>query len=198
MSDAEKDPVLRRAIDELRRLPDADPDKMKRVVLAAAAARVAPAEDDVLVEPPRRSNTARFSIATGLIAAAALVGFLGRGMLASRTVVNPSAQPAPPTATMRAASTSRSDVVALPQQFVLRNATAHRVSLVGDFNDWNVTAAPLSRSADGDWSTIVPVLPGRHLYGFMVDSVFVLDPRAPKAHDPDLGSEGSVIIVGRP
>jgi hypothetical protein len=31
-----------------------------------------------------------------------------------------------------------------------------------------------------------------------VDSVFTLDPRAPKVRDPDLGSEGSVIIVGRP
>jgi hypothetical protein len=30
------------------------------------------------------------------------------------------------------------------------------------------------------------------------DSVFTLDPRAQKARDPDLGTEGSVRMVGRP
>jgi hypothetical protein len=28
--------------------------------------------------------------------------------------------------------------------------------------------------------------------------VFTLDPRMPKTRDPDLGGEGSVVIVGRP
>ena len=73
-------------------------------------------------------------------------------------------------------------------------------SVVGDFNNWNPTAAPMTRSSDGAlWSAIVPILPGRHMYGFMVDdSIFVLDPRAQKARDPDLGTEGSVRMVGRP
>jgi hypothetical protein len=200
MTDAEKDPMLRRAIEALRRLPDADPERVKRVVLAAAAARVAPAEDEAVNQPPRRSNAARFSIAAGLIAAGVLIGFVGRVMLAPRASSTPPTQiAAAPAQTMHVASTSSSDVVALPQQFVLRSATARVVSVVGDFNDWNPKRSPLTRSADGDWSTIIPVLPGRHLYGFMVDdSLFVLDPRAPRAHDPDLGSEGSVIIVGRP
>jgi hypothetical protein len=199
--DAEKDPVLRRAIDELRRLPNADPNAVKRVVLAAAAARVAVADEDVVVESPRRSNTARISAVAGLIAAAALIGFVSRGMLSSGGEAAVRLQvPGSPTAPIRHASTSSSDVVALPHQFVFRNATARRVSVVGDFNDWNPKQSPLELSADGAlWSAIVPVLPGRHLYGFMIDdSLFVLDPRAPKARDPDLGSEGSVVIVGRP
>jgi hypothetical protein len=42
-------------------------------------------------------------------------------------------------------------------------------------------------------------MPGRHVYAFMVDdSLLVLDPRAPKSRDPDLGAEGSIRIVGRP
>ncbi|MEO7083979.1 MAG: glycogen-binding domain-containing protein [Gemmatimonadaceae bacterium] len=205
MSDAEKDPVLRRAIDELRRLPDADPGKVKRVVLAAAAARVSPADDDVLIKPPRRSNAPRFAAAGGLIAAALIVGFVSRGAFPSPSPAVPAEHATPQVAgaaspSMRSASASSSDMVALPQQFTLRSAAAHRVSVVGDFNDWNPKIAPLVRSPDGVlWSTIVPVMPGRHLYGFMVDdSLFVLDPRAPKASDPDLGSEGSVVIVGRP
>jgi hypothetical protein len=58
----------------------------------------------------------------------------------------------------------------------------------------------MTRSPDGDlWSITIPVTPGRHTYGFMIDdTVFVLDPRAPKSRDPDLGVEGSVMIVGRP
>jgi len=30
------------------------------------------------------------------------------------------------------------------------------------------------------------------------DTLFVLDPRAPKARDPEFGAEGSVMLVGRP
>jgi hypothetical protein len=58
----------------------------------------------------------------------------------------------------------------------------------------------MKRASDGDlWSVTVPIVPGRHTYGFMVDdSVLVLDPRAPTVRDPDLGAKGSVIIVGRP
>ena len=101
---------------------------------------------------------------------------------------------------MRFVASTASDVVAIPQQFVLESSRAHRVSLVGDFNSWNPSVAPMTRSSDGAlWSTIVPILPGRHMYGFMVDdSIFVLDPRAQKARDPDLGTEGSVRMVGRP
>lgn len=98
------------------------------------------------------------------------------------------------------AASPAADVAPIPTQFVLRSATARRVSIVGDFNNWNASSAQLARSPDGDlWSITIPVVPGRHTYGFMVDdSVFTLDPRAPRTRDPDLGVEGSVIIVGRP
>jgi len=43
------------------------------------------------------------------------------------------------------------------------------------------------------------MFPGRHIYGFMIDdSVLMLDPRALKTRDPDLGTDGSVRMVGRP
>ena len=86
------------------------------------------------------------------------------------------------------------------EQFVFKAAGAHRVALIGDFNRWDRSAAPMTRSSNGDlWSVSIPMMPGRHMYGFMVDdSILVLDPRAPKSRDPDLGVEGSVRIVGRP
>jgi 1,4-alpha-glucan branching enzyme len=94
------------------------------------------------------------------------------------------------------------DVRPIPQQFVFRSATARRVSVVGDFNEWNAASARMTREAAGDlWSLTIPIAPGRHTYGFMVnDSTFTLDPdtRVARARDPDLGVEGSVVIVGRP
>ena len=96
--------------------------------------------------------------------------------------------------------TSRStDAVPVSKQFVFNSRTAHRVSVVGDFNGWKSDSAPLTRSPDGDlWSVTIPIMPGRHTYGFMVDDVFVLDPRALKARDADLGADASVIVVGKP
>ena len=95
-----------------------------------------------------------------------------------------------------------SDVRPIPQQFVFRSATARRVSVVGDFNEWNAARARMTRGATGDlWSVTIPIAPGRHTYGFMVnDSTFALDQdaRVARARDPDLGVEGSVVIVGRP
>jgi 1,4-alpha-glucan branching enzyme len=73
---------------------------------------------------------------------------------------------------------------------------------VGDFNGWNAMNAPMTRASGGDlWSVTIPIAPGRHTYGFMVnDSTFTLDQdaRVARARDPDLGVEGSVVIVGRP
>jgi hypothetical protein len=113
-----------------------------------------------------------------------------------------SAAPSPiPVAALRAvASTAADRALPIAQQFVLNDRTAHSVAVVGDFNGWNPKSAPMTRSPDGDlWSVTVAVLPGRHTFGYMVDdSIFTLDPRMPKTRDPDLGTEGSIVIVGRP
>jgi 1,4-alpha-glucan branching enzyme len=91
------------------------------------------------------------------------------------------------------------DNMPVTQEFVLEAAQANRVALVGDFNSWNPKANVMTRDAAGKWSTTVQVVPGRHVYGFMVnDSIFTLDPHAMKARDPDLGGDGSVRMVGRP
>ena len=100
---------------------------------------------------------------------------------------------------VRAAAATAVDIALVPQSFVFENASARHVAVVGDFNNWNPTATPMTRAEGGLWSAIVPMLPGRHVYGFMVnDSVFTLDPRTPKARDPDFGTDASVVMVGRP
>ena len=203
---APDDPIVQRAVDELRRVPTVTDDAIRGVVQAAAAARLAPADEPVEVALPRARSVRMWS-AIGMAATAAIVGFVARGAWLSHDGGAPQAAVAsarvaanPPESTTRLAAAKTSDVVALPQQFVLENGRARRVSVVGDFNNWNPSSAPMVRSSDSAlWSVIVPILPGRHMYGFMVDdSVFVLDPRAQKARDPDLGTEGSVRMVGRP
>lgn len=202
MSGAEHDPMVRRAIDELRRLPPLDRDAVQRVVQAAAAARVSPADADPADLP--RGRSIRVWSAIGIATAAAIAGFAVGGLVLSRSSEAPVAATtlaAAPESNVRTipVANDASELAPIPQQFVLEHANAARVSVVGDFNNWNPKANPMTRDASGVWSVILPVVPGRHLYGFMVDdSVFTLDPRKPKARDPDLGSEGSVLMVGRP
>lgn len=210
MSDSERDPVVRRAIDELRRLPDVDADAMRRVVTAAAAARLAPADDTEVDTPSARRVRGRWSI-VAIAAAAAFIGFVLRGEWPATHASQPavaSAGTAPTAATavplsaplpVRAIASSSDDALPVPTQFVFRDGAAHRVAVVGDFNRWNPAAAPMTRSPDGLWSVTLPVLPGRHVYGFMVDGTeFELDPdpRVPRARDHDLGVDASVTIVG--
>lgn len=202
MSDFDNDPVVRRAIDELRQLPAVDAAAVRRVVAVAAAARVAPADEPVPLTSGRRLGPV-WSVA-GIAAAAAIAGFIARGALTSRASDVPRAgttvvSAAGPMVPVRNAASER-EAMAIPHQFVFEHRNAHRIAVVGDFNRWNPASAPMTRSPDGTtWSAIIPILPGRHIFGFMVDdSVFTLDPRAPKVRDPDLGSAGSVIIVGRP
>ena len=203
MSDFDNDPLVRRAIDELRQLPAVDAAAVRRVVAVAAAARVAPADEPVPLTTGRGRLGPVWNV-VGIAAAAAIAGFIARGALTSRAVEVPRGQSpvAPvtsPIVSVRNAGSER-EVMAIPHQFVFEHRSAHRIAVVGDFNRWNAASAPMTRSPDGTtWSVIVPILPGRHIFGFMVDdSVFTLDPRAPKVRDPDLGSAGSVIIVGRP
>jgi 1,4-alpha-glucan branching enzyme len=79
---------------------------------------------------------------------------------------------------------------------VLDRADARSVSLVGDFNEWQGGALPLTRLESGLWTATVPLAPGRHVYAFLIDgTLMVADPRAPKAGDADYGREGSVVMV---
>jgi hypothetical protein len=204
MSDADHDPMLQRAFDELRQLPPLDREAVRRVVGAAAAARLTSADEPVFVAAPVRGRSIRVWSAMGIAAAAAIIGFVARGEWSSRDAVGPSTGDSRtatvPAVPVRVAGSSESESRPVPWQFVFDNPRARRVAVVGDFNKWSPVNGAMGRSSDGTtWSIIIPMYPGRHVYGFMVDdSLFTLDPRAPKVRDADLGTEGSVVIVGRP
>ena len=84
-------------------------------------------------------------------------------------------------------------------KFVFFAPKAQKVSLVGDFNDWDQSKTPMIRSAHGGlWSVAVPLSAGRHVYSFVVDgSSWSADPSAPFAPDDGFGHANSVKIVAR-
>ena len=81
--------------------------------------------------------------------------------------------------------------------FTLEAPGASRVTLVGDFNNWDPAATPLARvSEEGRWETVVPLTPGRYQFTFVVDgSQWVRDPLLPQATGDDFGQPTSVITV---
>ena len=85
-----------------------------------------------------------------------------------------------------------------PVQFMLVAPRATTVSLVGDFNDWQAGATPMTGTvADGLWSVTVPLTPGRYRYAFLVDgATWVPDPDAPRTIDDDFGRPNSVLTIG--
>jgi 1,4-alpha-glucan branching enzyme len=83
-------------------------------------------------------------------------------------------------------------------QFVFVDAGAATVAVVGDFNDWDPGASPLSRAQPGGlWVVTIPLLPGRHRYAFVVDGRrWIPDPGAPRAVGDDFDTPSSVVTVG--
>ena len=75
---------------------------------------------------------------------------------------------------------------------------AARVSLVGDFNDWDAARTPMRRIREGAvWTAVVPLSPGRYRYAFLVDgSRWLADPTAPAVRDDEFGTPSSVVTVG--
>ena len=85
---------------------------------------------------------------------------------------------------------------ARPVPFVLTAANAVRISIVGDFNDWDPAATPLQRVDGHGWWVVVNLRPGRYRYSFVVDGTrWIADPSAPRAADNDFGTENSVVTI---
>ena len=82
-----------------------------------------------------------------------------------------------------------------PAQFVLHARDARTVSLVGDFNDWDPRATPLTRTGDGVWSAVVQLRPGTVRYAYLVNGTeWRADPHAVTSHE-DFGRPTSVAYI---
>jgi hypothetical protein len=141
-----------------------------------------------LVEPRRFAVR---PLAT-LAAAAGLVGIgIISGLLIGRDGRAPTEQPPAVAAYPQLPDSIAPRVI----KFVLVAPQAATVSLVGDFNGWDLKATPAQRQSDGSWATFVQLPPGRHVYSFVLDGrVFINDPTAPIVPN-DFGEKNSVVVV---
>jgi 1,4-alpha-glucan branching enzyme len=62
--------------------------------------------------------------------------------------------------------------------FFCRAPRAKSVSRIGDFNDWQPAAHPMTRMPDGGWVIRMELPHGHHQYQFLVAGVPTLDPNA--------------------
>lgn len=80
-------------------------------------------------------------------------------------------------------------------QFRLEAPGAERVMLAGDFTEWKPVHS-LRRSGNGVWTVVVPLDPGIHDYGFVVDGQrWVPDPLAPAVSDGFGGMNSRLAIL---
>lgn len=167
--------------------------------------------DDVLSEvrelagrSPRASGRKAWTISPPTAIAAALA-FTALGATAAVAVYS-LRDTAAPVAASRAPEAAApqsevrppaSRVPAQAVRFALVAPGATRVSLVGDFNQWDAKATPMRQLGDGRlWIVEVPLAPGRHVYAFVVDGDLTPDPAAPRAGEEDFGTPSSVVLVG--
>lgn len=81
-------------------------------------------------------------------------------------------------------------------RFTLVAPNAARVSIVGDFNQWNPTTLPMRRSTDGQtWEIEVPLASGRYTYAFFVDGRVARDSAAAEGANDGFGTPSSVVLV---
>jgi len=169
------DPTVARAIETLRA---AVPVRREwRTEVLASAARTA--------VPSRR----RMLVLSWPVAAAPAIVLLVSGAALSRVVERGQTRPAAIAAAPAAVTTNAT-------RFVFVAPNAKRVALVGDFNLWDPSRAPMHRVAGTSaWEVDLPLPPGRHAYAFVVDGDVTADPSAPRTAGDDFGRPSSVVLV---
>lgn len=185
MTDSELHPYVELIVREARRPVVSDPAARERVMLAVRAQPILRRWRFWGALKPRSLT---LSPVTGALLAAGLVGvgvLLG-GYATNRDGREPAGQL--PAVVERLPV---SDTV-----FVFVAPRASKVSLVGDFNDWDASKSPLVRVPNsGLWTVTLPLPAGRHEYQFVVDGTWLPDPGAPLAGDDGFGRTSSVRIV---
>ena len=80
-------------------------------------------------------------------------------------------------------------------EFHLEAPKAEAVRLAGDFTDWDRAPLDLIRAEDGIWFIIVPLLPGRYAYRFIVDGQWQDDPHPAQFAVNPFGTTDAVVQV---
>ena len=196
MTDSELDPIIERIAQEARRPAAVDPDARDRL-LAIVRADMGPDR----TSGKSNSSSPRGFILTAPRFAALAAGLIGIGVLLGMnwsfgrdSQATGQAQLVDAISHMEA-----SDTVVT---FVFGASAAARVSVVGDFNQWNAAATPMTRVGNSDfWTVTVPMSVGRHIYSFFAvgkdGERWSADPHAPAAPDDGFGRANSVVLVAK-
>ena len=134
-------------------------------------------------------------------AAAALALFLilpGRhSPTTSDTIQSASTSHTPPPAiqTSRTAVTGDREPNTVRYRFTVKADQVREICLAGDFNQWKVCEAPLSRVAEGVWTITIDLPRGRHEYMFVIDGKWVTDPNAMGYSTDGFGNRNALLVV---
>jgi hypothetical protein len=104
----------------------------------------------------------------------------------------PQDQPPAPDPSDKAAP-ARSQTVTI--RFSLFAPNARKVSVCGEFNDWEPDATSMQLGKDGRWEAAFALQPGRYRYKFVVDGEWLHDPNAQENEPNEHGSLNSVLQI---
>jgi 1,4-alpha-glucan branching enzyme len=79
--------------------------------------------------------------------------------------------------------------------FSLEASTANKVSLGGDFNNWDTQAHLMRKDANGVWKKTLMLPPARYEYKFLVDGRWWNDPKNDQTCPNSFGTLNNVLIV---
>ena len=80
-------------------------------------------------------------------------------------------------------------------EFVYDAPQAKKVSVAGNFNNWDPNAAPMKKNKLGQWKTTVSLIPGRYEYKYFADGSWVTDPQCQEVIANDKGTTNCAIRV---
>ncbi|MFN8571485.1 MAG: isoamylase early set domain-containing protein [Gemmatimonadaceae bacterium] len=200
MTDWDTDPFIESVASELRRPVRLDARFDERVMASLDAPTVLPLRRPERHRWTDRRWTISISPLSGVAAAAAIGAIAVWGVRVATSVPTPMVAEAPVTTTpLTPVADVPLDVdnIIVQRQLTILAPSASKVSVVGDFNDWDAARGNMQRlTNDGLWSITLPLRVGRHEYQFVLDdTVRIADPAAPQAKS-DFGTANSVITVG--
>ena len=77
--------------------------------------------------------------------------------------------------------------------FSIEAPSAEKVTLTGDFNEWNADKHPMKKQGNGLWNKTVMLQPGKYEYKFLVDGIWQEDPENQQTCANHFGTLNSIL-----
>jgi len=72
---------------------------------------------------------------------------------------------------------------------------AKKVSVAGTFNNWDTKTTTAKKDTRGNWSVKLDLAPGRYEYKFVVDGVWLNDPKCNNVVGNSFGTQNSILEI---